>query len=574
MAFSIPPVQRVPKSSWFDLSHRVATTLTWGNVTPVDWRVLEAGDIYKGSVSGFCRALATKAPLMQDIDLKFGTFFVPLRLLCTKAPEILSGSSFEASSHDLEVGGAIIGSDYGSDILPNMSKPSSLEFPYFIFNQKMAGKVISGSQNSNSPYSFYYDVFKVGSLADYLGFPACDKSTSSNVDQAAINGCLNGSVPNPGIPISLLPFKAYHLICNKYFTDEFSNMEMAQSGVLVNIDPEGYGLVSEQDLFTSVVNVGSDSYRGNSIPHFPELFGLRHSWYESDPFVKAGSSTRFGRINQASTLTGLSGEDISINANSIRSIFALDEYARKLESFFGDFKKRIKLMFGVITSDKSCMMPILVDSGSFPVQVSELNNLAATDSNPLGENGGKMMSSFGKQYNEFRAEEPGILMSVVWIRPKTCYMFGLDRDWEIRDANDMVNPLFAEVGECPINSREVSFMPFSGNGKYQGGVDPAVSRDWFTKKFGYSVGRYYWKKYAFDKVSADFRYNLSYWHCGRAFSDVPVINNKFKLINPDEDNKTLNRIFAITDGSSRPFQLQLRFNVQLRTCLPHLDGEM
>ena len=89
MAFAIPKPTKVQPSSWFDHSHNVATTIPFGAIVPVDWRFMLPGEKFKQNISGFCRALMLKAPAMQDVDLKFATFFVPTRLLNDNNEEII-----------------------------------------------------------------------------------------------------------------------------------------------------------------------------------------------------------------------------------------------------------------------------------------------------------------------------------------------------------------------------------------------------------------------------------------------------------------------------------------------------
>lgn len=216
------------------------------------------------------------------------------------------------------------------------------------------------------------------------------------------------------------------------------------------------------------------------------------------------------------------------------------------------------------------MTPILVDSGSTPIQVSELSDVQidpltkSSDAfNGTAVQAGRMLSSFGNNFNEFRTEEPGIMMTMAWIRPKTCYINALPHDFRLIKNTDMVNPLFAELGEVAIDSVDVNLD---------------LSDETCTLKsstpFGYNPGRYWWRKYAFDRVSGDFRTSLKYWHCGREFGDTaPVAGSDFGIMSSDAV-KQMNRIFSYMEPDGRPFQLQMRFNTQVRTILPHIDDEM
>ena len=320
------------------------------------------------------------------------------------------------------------------------------------------------------------------------------------------------------------------------------------------------------------------------------LLNIRYSQYESDPYTFAKSEEFVRRVSSASEISTVN--TVVFNANTIRSLFDLDEFARKVERFYGDLRKQIKYMFGVVTSDKSAMSPILVNAGSVPVGVSEVQNTSLA---PVGsaqsQSLGKMTAALGKRYDTFVAEEQGVLMTCVWLRPRTAYMNTLPYMFgQCLDFATFPNPGFAEVGDVELSAYDIDYDPFGWLSKE---TEIAHSTDdllYMTgDSFGYNT-RYVPWKYSLDTVSGDFRGPLSYWTCAREFSEENTLNLNlgsndfltagvaFNSINGyyERDDQPLNRIFALVSDvpDVRPFQLQLRFNMSIWQLYPHIEDEM
>lgn len=614
MAFAVPKPTRVPDGSWFDHSHNVATTIPFGAVVPVDWRFLMPAERVKQNISGFCRALMLKAPAMQDVDLKYATYFVPLRLLNEKTEAIISApkdwqlpTSSTTFLQPSSKGGEYFDPVSGLQFNANAAAP---HFPYITLNGAFYDALVKDicafkkvDQTNDFDFDSFYDALRsssyddkieanrimymhIGSLADYLGFPVmtddemqsiCRFYSSLSSETSALK------VNFDSVPLSLVPFQAYHAICNHFFVPDFQR----RSALLASD-------VTDSTAFTPIVDIRSD---WNGIKSYNEvcgsgLFALRYSQYESDPYTFAKDTNYVSRVNLGSCVDSEAFDDkLVFNANSIRSIFDLDEFARKVERFYGDMRKQIKYMFGIITSDKSAMSPVLVDAGSVPIGVSEVQNTSLAPVNDAqSQSLGKMTAALGKQYDTFIAEEHGVLMTCVWIRPRTAYMNKLPFMFgQCLDFPSFPNPLFAEVGDIALSAYDIDYNPF-GWLKQQadsGDVNNILSRE--GSHFGYN-SRYVQWKYTLDSVTGDFRGPLAYWTCARDFDEgAPYISDtggsdfltcgpQFNLINGAYDSNTqpLNRIFALVSDvpNVRPFQLQLRFNTQIWQLYPHIEDEM
>lgn len=594
MAFAVPEPTRVPKGSWFDHSHNVMTTIPFGAVIPVDWRFMQPGEKIKQNLGGFCRALMLKAPAMQDVDLKYATYFVPFRLLNNKFDEIVSKPK---NNVGLDV----------TNLLDSIAPPTGgTSIPFFRFDGDLLNSLLpiirrfAKSDKSGFDFTAFYtalrytgtnsdmvsdraaanqlNIWRIGSLLDYMGLPVMSDDELNAICAFYTKNVSTASSVRINIkpkPVSLAPFQAYQAICNHFFIPDFqrrSDMLRSSGSILTDVRADLNGFVN----WTLARNYG--------------LFNLRYSQYESDPYTFAKDYGYVDRISKSSLASDADG--ISFNANTIRSMFDLDEFARKVERFYGDLRKQIKYMFGVITSDKSAMSPILVDAGSCPVGVSEVQNtsLAPVDS-AQSQSLGKMTAALGKRYDTFEIEEQGVLMTCVWLRPRTAYMNKLPYMFgQCLDFSTFPNPLFAEVGDVELSAYDVDFDPFGWLRKQADTGSTTNILDRSNDTFGYNT-RYVPWKYSLDTVSGDFRGPLAYWTCAREFEEENVViddsqtqdaflsaGSAFNTINGyyDRNEQPLNRIFAMISDvpDVRPFQLQLRFDTAIWQLYPHIEDEM
>lgn len=594
MAFAVPEPTRVPKGSWFDHSHNVMTTIPFGAVIPVDWRYMQPGEKLKQNLGGFCRALMLKAPAMQDVDLKYATYFVPFRLLNDKFEQVIAAPD---NNPKVNVGteiqlDAIKTTFVGGTSMPffNMNgqllngllpvikmfkKSDSSGFDFSAFYEALNYDGTDSNMIGRRNYAYQLNQWRIGSLLDYMGFPVMSDDELNTIcgfyakNSTTTTICVNIKPK----PVSIVPFQAYQAICNHFFVPDFQRRTAIsnQSSVIRDIHTELNGV----QTFASVYEKG--------------LFSLRYSQYESDPYTFAKG---IGYVMRVAESSEVGGSGITFNANTIRSMFDLDEFARKMERFYGDLRKQIKYMFGVVTSDKSAMSPILVDAGSCPVGVSEVQNtaLAPVDS-AQSQSLGKMTAALGKRYDTFEVEEQGILMTCVWLRPRTAYMNKLPYMFgQCLDFSTFPNPLFAEVGDIALSAYDVDYDPFGWLSKQAKTGSTTAILDRSNDTFGYNT-RYVPWKYSLDTVSGDFRGPLSYWTCAREFSEENIViddSNRqdpflaagasFNTINGyyERNEQPLNRIFAMVSDvpDVRPFQLQLRFNTSIWQLYPHIEDEM
>ena len=106
--------------------------------------------------------------------------------------------------------------------------------------------------------------------------------------------------------------------------------------------------------------------------------------------------------------------------------------------------------------------------------------------------------------------------------PRSTYQQGLAKKWTRETRFSYYWPVFSHLGEQAIHNREIYLQGTSD--------DEGI--------FGYQP-RYEEYRRHYSEVHGDFRDSLDFWHLGRIFTQLPVLNEDFVKCDPDD------RIFAV-----------------------------
>lgn len=174
-------VPHSPISAVFRRSSNLKTAFNVGNLIPVFSDEVLPGDVFDLSAVVFGRFSTLIVPMLDNMDVSFYFFYVPNRILSPYFETVMGDASF----------------------LPPDQKVDDFFVPYLVTSDVSASSVLSKGFATNSIY-------------DYMGLP--------------VNVALGGQLVKPGaIPalytvgpqINSLFFRAYNLIWNEYFRDEF-----------------------------------------------------------------------------------------------------------------------------------------------------------------------------------------------------------------------------------------------------------------------------------------------------------------------------------------------------------------
>jgi len=500
----------------FDLSHENKLTCEMGKLVPILCEEILPGDTFRVSTDMVVRMAPMLAPIMHNVNVYTHFFFVPNRLIFDKWEDFITGGAD--------------GSD--STVAPYMTTPSG--------------------------------GFSVSSLADYLGVP-------TGVGNAKI---------------SALPFRAYAKIYNDYYRDENLQTEVALSTAAGADTTTSTALLTrcwQHDYFTSALPwtqrsttgavklpLGSEApVKGNGIAvGFTDGTTQAGLFNNSSNSLGAYSTAYGGAVGSASgsggsylsqykcvgitTDASKSGmvADLSTataaDVNDIRYAFQVQRFLEKMARTGARYTEVILSHFGVKSSDSRLQRAEYLGGGRSPIAISDVLQTSADDNQPT-----PLATMAGHGYSAQRShqfkrffEEHGWLIGIMSIMPRSTYQQGLAKKWTRDTRFSYYWPVFSHLGEQAIHNREIYLQGTS--------ADDGI--------FGYQP-RYQEYRKRYSEVHGDFRSSLNFWHLGRVFTQLPVLNSDFVKCIPST------RIFAVTSGTDHMW-VDLYHNIKALRPIP------
>lgn len=385
-----------------------------------------------------------------------------------------------------------------------------------------------------------------GSLLEYTGFP---KTLSSSGSTATF---LDWNFP-------FFWFMAYYMIWDEYFRDEEIQKDEA-------IDFKELYKLYETGMTLGSGTTAFDDW--NKL--FKKLYGLKRVNWGRDRFTSAlletetepdiqlpvGSDGTFRftdnngqavvnpymandgqgsvRLTHNSTLPfqgngksvasdsplvysgGLSGVDL------VAFRTAMEMWNFKMnQTIYGTKYEDYLSKYGVRNMDGRLQKPEFI--GGFTDKI-RITDIIATDGNDLGKQGGHAYGRMDKRVFKHYAPENGVIISMMYIRPKAQYSGGLDRFFFKRDALDFPQLEFIH-GYQGIYSPEI--------GRSNKGVTSIPKDENDIPIFGYEE-RYSEYRHDTHMVTGELTPGepLSHWANPRQWTDTPVLNNNFLECNP------------------------------------------
>jgi len=499
-----------PKRAMHDLSHEVKLTMDMGKLVPFLCMETLPGDKFNINMETLIRMQALLAPVMHRINAYAHFFFVPNRIIWDDWQDFITGGR----TGNLE---------------PN--------HPKFIGDNE-----------------FFASRFTEGSLADYLGIPIGQYPSESSI----------------ATPVSQLPFRAYYQIINDYYRDQNFRDEIEFPKDSLDINLEGYsGLLTdlytrcwEKDYFTSALPSAQrgdqvllpltgdapvsgrpyvvDPVTGLSVKNL-QYFGtdsqgkLKYSGAPDIPAELRNSANLQADSNFVADLSAASSTTI----NDLRRSYALQRWMETMMRAGYRYVEQILAIFGVKSSDARLQRAEYIGGGKLPMRIGEVLQTSETNQTPQGNIAGRGilggdMSSFSKYF-----EEHGFIIGIISVMPRTAYQQGLPRIFSKFDRFDYFWPQFAHIGEQELYNREIYL---SSNEVNDEGV------------FGYQP-RYSEYRYAPDVVRGKMRTSQSFYHMGRIFNALPLLNNNFVTADPTT------RIYPVIEEDSGALLVQLYLSI-------------
>lgn len=491
-----------PTLNKFDLSHERKMSLDMGKLIPIVVQDVLPGDKFRVKSEIMLRMSPMLAPIMHRVNVFTHYFFVPNRLVWSEWEDFITGGRLGVT----------------------------LPVAPYVDTTVADDNVTSG----------------VGSLWDYMGLPTLP---------------LGGVTQNT--KVSVLPFRAYQLIYDEYYRDQNLEAKVTEFASFKSSGPQIGGIWAgildqlrtrawEKDYFTSALPFAQ---RGavTQVPLSNTPIGNGTQAFRADTgaLFPAGEDVVIGAAGQlVGSVTGamnLAPTGHGINVNELRRSLRLQEWLEKNARGGARYVEQILQHFGVTSKDARLQRPEYLGGGKAPVVISEvLSNYQVAGGNPQGTMAGHGVS-FGTT-NGFtrRFDEHGYVIGIMSVLPKTAYQQGIPRHFTRFDKFDYPWPEFAQIGEQEVLNKEL----------YYSGITLPDGT------FGYQ-SRYAECKYGCSSVHGEMKGTLAFWHMGRIFTSLPVLNTAFVTSDPTT------RIFAVTAGSNNKLYCQLFNKVDALRPLPY-----
>lgn len=342
-------------------------------------------------------------------------------------------------------------------------------------------------------------------------------------------------IPEAGVSVSALPFRAYNTVFNEWYRDQDLVPEVdlssqnilkcawekdyfttarpwSQKGDTVTV-PLGQtavvrGLATESsNLPTNLLNATDDSDSGMPAADYRGVFARIMNGAESVPYPKVYADL--------SAATGT-------NVNDLRRAFALQRFAEARARYGSRYTEYLRYL-GVRPKDGRLERPEFLGGGQIQVSVSEILQTAPeSGSGPGTEYGVGDMYGHGiaaLRSNAYRRtfDEHGYVLSLLSVRPKAIYVSGVPRSLLRLDREDFFQRELQFIGQQEIWRDEV-FASNDGSGR---------------TTWGYQ-DRYREYREQPSSVSGEFRELLNYWHLARDFDQAPGLNASFITCDPSK----------------------------------------
>lgn len=504
--FTTVPVKK-PRMSAFDLSYNNFFTCDMGELIPAFKMHIVPSDRVQYSPTFQVRFAPMLNPVFGDIYAKMECFFIPYRLVWENWKNYITGVPQSDSSASVPA-----------------KVPSVCVGPYTFSSVKPS------------------ECLDAARLIDFIGGVGFYRYVSNLV--AAGDAW---KVGDKEFKFNCLPFRAYTLVWNEYYRDEFVDRVFA---------------VGVHSSVASPFFVGDDDKGIHD-------YGIFRRRWSKDYFTTATPAPQYG-ASGSSVQVSVGGSDI----NSLYAFFTIAQFrvANALQRFLertniggGRYNEFILAHFGCMPTDATIQRPEFLGSVTAPVQVSAVANTAggtgsdATIENSTGSFAG-VASAVGTSLCFRRSfKEYGIILGLFSVFPRPIYSDGIHRyltygvkgekSDDTPDRFKFGMPEFSGIGDQQIDKSELQ------TGAY-------VS---FGQGFGYQQ-RYAEFKFNIDEVHGDFALDgkLPQYTFARFFgSNTVALNSSFLECNPRKDP------FVITSNaggqSSTTVQtcwVQLRNNVK------------
>lgn len=563
--FAEIPSAEIQRST-FDrsFSHKLSGNV--GDCIPVFYDEILPGDTVVMDTSKIIRFQTMLTPVMDNIYADFYWFFVPNRLVWDHWQNLMGENTASHWAPEAQYTTPLLSvpAKAGELDTPNNNKVGTildyLGFPVELSDQSDPIEI------SALPVRGYCkimnDWFRSENLSDPINLYTGDSTVSCTTEESYIN-----DVPHGGVP-----FKAGR------FADYFSAaLPGAQKGDPVQIlaDVKGSGArLPVIPIESSTLqyqpwdpDVGRAptvwNYLDAETPRFQTLYTTAAGVY--DNAYNSTSSTTYPTFSQAFTagldetstiapanLWAETNKNIAlgqfgININDLRYAFQLQKLLERDARGGSRYIEIIKSHFGVNSPDQRLQRSEYLGGNRFPVNITQVANQAQAETEFLGDLGAFSVtadthSDFTKSFTEH-----GGLYCIMVLRYDHTYSQGLPKYFKRRDRFSYYWPVFANIGEQPIDKDEI-YATATGTWGYQ--------EAWADYRYRPNICSGEMRPYVTN--------GLFSWTLADDYDEAPTLSDEWIR----EDKTNVDRVISVTSEVSNQFWADIYFNYKHTRPMP------
>lgn len=466
--------------STFDLGHYKIFDCDMGQLIPVLYEDCIPGDIFNIGANFIIRAQPLVHPILHPINIYAHYYFIPYRILDDRFEDFYTKGITGDYEGTLE--------DYCDEIPP----PETLSTH-----------------------------MRPGSIIDFVTGASSTNAVTRNNRNFTINAFIK---------------QAYNFVYNEYYRDQdFIEPVNLNQGQILNC-------AWEKDYFTAA---RKKQQRGTS-PAFPIMGRLPLQGYSGLPLNASGVTVNNQAIwgtpgpittdparqqnilalpgNAQITYLGTDlNNAVSFNINDLREATQLQLWM-ELNSRGGvRFTEFLQTMFNVSPRDERLDRPEYIGGLKAPIIISEVLQTSSTQSqpSPQGTLAGHGISVTSNKVGKYHVKEPGCIIGLMSIRPRTIYMDQINKTLTHETPFDFVFPTFTHLSEKGVMGYEFySLLAVNNN----------LNNPTWNRRINGFMPMYDEYRYRGSIIANNMKTTLNTWHLGRTFNssnNLPYLNKSF-----------------------------------------------